>query len=145
MPMVDKNLILRKLTELEEYLHQVSEYSTISVEEYTESWKTQRIVERTLQIMIELCIDIAGHIISDKKLRMPVSYADTFRVLFECRLIAPETYSVMEKMAKFRNIVIHQYEKIDAVIVVMILQKHLSDFLTFRDELLAILGDDAKR
>jgi len=67
--MVDKNLILRKLTELEEYLHQVSEYSTISVEEYTESWKTQRIVERTLQIMIELCIDIAGHIISDKKLR----------------------------------------------------------------------------
>ena len=25
--------------------------------------------------MIELCIDIAGHIISDRRLRVPVSYA----------------------------------------------------------------------
>jgi uncharacterized protein YutE (UPF0331/DUF86 family) len=39
-------------------------------------WKTRRIVERTLQIMIELCIDIAGHIISDRRLRVPVSYAN---------------------------------------------------------------------
>ena len=139
--MVDKNLILRKLTELEEYFNQVSEFSTVSVEEYIGNWKTQRIVERTLQIMIELCIDIAGHIISDKKLRVPVSYTDTFNVLFEAKLITPDTYSIMEKMAKFRNIVVHQYEKIDVAIVVMILKKHLGDFLAFRDAMLKILND----
>ncbi len=46
--MVDKALILRKLTELETYLKQVKEYSGISVEQYQADWKIQRIVERTL-------------------------------------------------------------------------------------------------
>lgn len=61
--MVDKTLILRKLAELEEYLGQIREFSSVSAEAYSGDWKTRRIVERTLQIMIELCIDIAGHII----------------------------------------------------------------------------------
>ena len=46
--MVDKALLLRKLAELEEYLGQLKEYSNIIVKEYSEDWKTQRIVERTL-------------------------------------------------------------------------------------------------
>ncbi|HLA27549.1 MAG TPA: HepT-like ribonuclease domain-containing protein [Syntrophales bacterium] len=53
--MVDKTLILRKLVELETYREQLREFSSVSIEEYSGDWKTQRIVERTLQIMIELC------------------------------------------------------------------------------------------
>jgi uncharacterized protein YutE (UPF0331/DUF86 family) len=81
--MVDKTLILRKLAELDQYIRQVKEYARISVEEYQSSWKTQRIIERTLQMMIETCVDIAGHIISDKAFRTPTSYSDTFKVLRE--------------------------------------------------------------
>ena len=58
--MVDKILILRKLAELDQYLRQVKEYVGISVERYESDWKTQRIVERTLQMMIETCVDITG-------------------------------------------------------------------------------------
>ena len=137
--MVDKTLILRKLAELEDYLDQIREFSSVSLDEYTGDWKTQRIVERTLQIMIEVCADIAGHVISDEKLRIPVSYADAFRSLFEAGMIASETRDVMEKMAKFRNIVVHQYERIDAEIVVLILRQHLDDFLVFRDAVLKML------
>lgn len=139
--MVDKTLILRKLAELEECLGQIREFSSLSIEEYSGDWKTQRIVERTLQIMIELCIDIAGHIISDKKLRVPVTYADTFKSLADAGLISSEVFRVMEKMAKFRNIVVHQYERVDAAIVIMILREHLDDFLAFRDAILKIFND----
>jgi uncharacterized protein YutE (UPF0331/DUF86 family) len=45
----------------------------------------------------------------------------------------------MEKMAKFRNIVVHQYEEVDTEIVVLILKKHLSDFQNFRAAILAYL------
>jgi uncharacterized protein YutE (UPF0331/DUF86 family) len=38
----------------------------------------------------------------------------------------------MEKMSKFRNIIVHNYEKVDAEIVVGILKKNLSDFEAFR-------------
>ena len=80
--MVDKPLILRKLTELDEYLEQTREFLSITLEEYSRDWKAQRIVERTLQMMIETCADIANHIISDRGYRIPDSYGDTIlRVL----------------------------------------------------------------
>ena len=142
--MVDQTLILRKLAELEEYLGQIREFSSVSAEDYSGDWKTRRIVERTLQIMIELCIDIAGHIISDRRLRVPVSYADTFKSLAEAGLITPRISDIMEKMAKFRNIVVHQYENVDTEIVIMILRKHLEDFLAFGDAVLQMFND-AKR
>jgi len=134
--LVDKALILRKLTELEEHLKQIKEFSNISVEDYSREWKTQRIVERTLQIMIEICADIANHIIADKGYRVPKSYADTFRVLYEKDIIEEEIFKMMENMAKFRNVVVHRYDKLDEYIVINILKKHLNDFLVYRNVIL---------
>ena|SRR6056297_2902363 len=129
--MVDNILVLKKLAALAEYRAQLSEYETLSVGQYQADWKVQRIVERTLQMMIELCADIAGHLIADQGLRTPNTYAETFQILGESGILSPEQASVMEKMAKFRNIVVHQYEMVDAEIVVLILKKHLRDFEFF--------------
>ena len=137
--MVDKTLILRKLAELEEYLGQVKEYSSITVGQYSKDWKAQRVVERTLQMMIETCADVAGHIISDKGYRVPVTYADTFRVLYENGILNKDLFETMEKVAKFRNISVHHYDKVDTEIVAGILKKDLNDFLTYKDAIIKIL------
>lgn len=140
--MVDKPLILRKLAELDQYIRQVKEYSRISVEEYQSSWKTQRIIERTLQMMIETCVDIAGHIISDKAFRTPTSYSDTFKVLHENGVLPTSLFAKMDKMAKFRNVVVHHYDTIDAEIVVGILKRDLDDFLGFQKAIVSLLEQD---
>lgn len=137
--MVDKALILRKFAELEEYLEQIKEYSDITLEEYSEDWKIQRIIERTLQMMIEICVDVASHIISDMGYRVPKSYADTFRVLHEENILEKELFETMENMAKFRNIVVHHYDKVDTAIVVNILKRYLGDFLNYRNAIIDIL------
>ncbi len=139
--MVDKNLLLRKLSELENYYRQIEEYSDITVDNYKSDWKVQRIVERTLQIMIETCVDVANHIISDKNMRPPTSYADAFRILFENNIIEKELLDIMEKMAKFRNIVVHQYEDVNAEIVSVILKRHLGDFLKYKEAILHSLKE----
>jgi len=139
--MVDKALLLRKLAELEEYLGQIREYSNIIVKEYSEDWKTQRIVERTLQMMIEICADVGGHIISDRGYRIPKTYADTFRVLYESKVIKKNLFERMERMAKFRNILVHHYDKVDAGIVVGILKSNLNDFLSYKDVIINLLRD----
>jgi uncharacterized protein YutE (UPF0331/DUF86 family) len=136
---VDKTLILRKLAELEEYLGQIKEYASITVDRYSKDWKAQRVVERTLQMMIETCADIAGHIISDKGYRVPATYADTFKVLYENGLLNKELFGTMEKVAKFRNIIVHHYDKVDAEIVVGILKKDLKDFSAYKDAIINIL------
>ncbi len=137
--MVDASVVLRKLSELETYQRQIGEFSGIALDAYRADWKTQRIVERTLQMMVETCADIAAHIVSDGGMRPPQSYADAFQVLKENAVLTPDLAAVMEKMAKFRNVVVHQYEGIDAGIVITILKKHLADFDRFRDAVLQYL------
>lgn len=138
--LVDKPLILRKLSELDEYLKQTREFSSVTLEEYSRDWKVQRIVERTLQMMIETCADIANHIISDRGYRIPNNYGDTFRVLHENGVLKKDLFEIMVKMARFRNIVVHQYDKVDESIVIGILKNYLNDFEAYRDAIIRILG-----
>ena len=126
--MVDPSLILRKIADLDVYLGQLKEYAGISVDAYASDWKTQRIVERTLQMAIESCADIGEHLIADLGLRPPQGYADIFTVMGEAGLLEPDAVAVLEKMARFRNVVVHGYDKVDAGVVVKILRDNLGDF-----------------
>ena len=138
--MVDKRLVGRKLAQIDTYLNQIREFSKISLSRYKTDWKTERIVERTLQILVEVCIDIANHIISDKEMRLPTGYADTFKVLEENKVIGKKLCERLEKMAKFRNVVVHQYETIDPAIVVSILHRNLGDLEKYKKAILQYLS-----
>jgi uncharacterized protein YutE (UPF0331/DUF86 family) len=143
--MVDEALILRKLNELDLYRSQLKEYESITADQYSEDWKTQRIIERTLQMMIETCADIAGHIISDRGFRIPTSYAETFKVLLEEKILDRKLYAVMEKIARFRNILVHHYDKVDAEIVTDILKNDLADFTIYEQAIIKFLKTERKR
>ena len=140
--MVDETLILRKLSELDEYYRQIKEYDKITVAQYSDDWKIQRIIERTLQMMIETCVDIAGHIIADKGYRVPRSYSDTFKVLHEENIISSNLFNSLNKMAKSRNIVVHHYDSVDAEIVIGILKRDLKDFMSYKDAIISFLKSE---
>ena len=144
MELVDKRLVGRKLSQIDTYLNQINEFSKISLSRYKTDWKTERIVERTLQILIEVCIDIANHIISDKGMRLPTGYADTFKVLAENKVIGKKLSEELEKMAKFRNVVVHQYETIDPTIVVSILHRNLGDLEKYKKAIVQYLSSQEK-
>jgi len=143
--MVDTTLILRKLSELDEYFRQIMEYKKITVAQYSGDWKIQRIIERTLQMMIETCVDITGHIIADKGYRVPKSYSDAFKVLHDEKIVSSRLFNALEKMAKFRNIVVHHYDKVDAAIVVGILKKDIKDFMDYKDTIIRFLKSESER
>ena len=46
-------------------------------------------------------------------------------------------------MSKFRNIIVHQYEKVDPSIVTGILQNNIDDFRKFSGEIVAYLKSTA--
>ncbi len=140
MVLVDKLLVGRKLAQIDTYLKQIGDFSKISLSQYKNDWKTQRIVERTLQILIEVCIDIANHIISDQGMRLPTGYADTFKILMENKVIGKTLCGTLEKMAKFRNVVVHQYETVDPAIVISILHKNLREFEKYKEAIIEHLS-----
>jgi uncharacterized protein YutE (UPF0331/DUF86 family) len=143
--LVDKLLIGRKLVQIDTYLKQIGDFSRISLNRYKIDWKTQRIVERTLHILIEACVDIANHIISDQEMRLPTGYADTFKVLMENKVIGKNLCGTLEKMARFRNVVVHQYETIDPTIVVSILHRDLRDFEKYKKAIIKYLSSQENR
>lgn len=138
--MVDSDLIRRKLADLDLYVSQLSEYRLLTADEYRRDWKTQRIVDRTFQIAIEACVDVATHVIADRGLRVPATYAEAFAVLGETGLLDRQSTDALVRMAGFRNVLVHEYTRVNPEIVVDVLRNRLGDFGRFRDTALGWLG-----
>jgi uncharacterized protein YutE (UPF0331/DUF86 family) len=136
---VDRELILRKLGDLDVYVGQLAEYRGITAERYREDWRTQRVIDRTLQIAIEACLDIANHIIADRQLRAPATYADTFQILAEAGVLSASLFKRMEGVAGFRNVLVHEYARLDAVRIARLVNERLDDFAEFRQAILAAI------
>jgi uncharacterized protein YutE (UPF0331/DUF86 family) len=139
LAVVDRDLVLRKLADLDQYVTQVGEFRGITTEEYRRDWKTQRIIERTLQMAIEVCADVANHIIADRNLRMPSTYAEAFEVLGEAGILIAAQREAMVRMSGFRNLIVHEYARIDPAMVVRVLRERLGDFAAFKAAILRIL------
>jgi len=129
--MVDRILIERILTDIRSHVQDLTDASDITLESYRTEKRTRRFVERTLHILIEACIDVAQHIITDEKLREPESYRDTFAILAENGILRPGDLESFENMASFRNLLVHYYESVDDEIVYGIFKQNLSDFDLF--------------
>jgi uncharacterized protein YutE (UPF0331/DUF86 family) len=127
---VDRDLILRKPADLDLYLRQVAEFRGVDLEDYRGDWKTQRIVERTLQMAIELCVDVANHVIADHGLRVPATYSEAFDGAEAGMLPGPER-DAMVRMVGFRNVIVHEYARVDADIVIRIPRQYLGDLTRF--------------
>ncbi|MBI4774509.1 MAG: DUF86 domain-containing protein [Deltaproteobacteria bacterium] len=139
--MIETDVIESKLRFLKEYLVDLEEFETISLEDYRTNKKDQRFVERTLQLACECCLDIAAHLVSRLGYREPRDNKDLFAVLSENQVITGPVHESMVKMAKFRNIVVHDYTRIDPEIVVGILRDHLADFRRFAKEIIDFSED----
>ena len=131
--MVNKQIIYRLSNNIESYLRDLEEIDKISYDDYSNDIKTQRFVERTLQIAIEAMFDIAHHIISDEKYREPNSYADAFSVLEEKSIIHADFLPIAKLMAQFRNKIVHYYENIDSELVYSIAKNNRNDFAQYID------------
>jgi len=137
--MVNRVLLERILSDIKANLQDLKNAADITWEVYITDKRARRFVERTLHITIEACIDIAQHIISDKSLREPMSYRDTFVVLAEQGILRKEDLPKFEKIASFRNLIVHYYERLDDEIVYSVFKKNLSDFDLFVKRILEYL------
>ncbi|SDL04046.1 type VII toxin-antitoxin system HepT family RNase toxin [Halarsenatibacter silvermanii] len=130
--MVDPEVVKSKLIKLEEYIQELKEYNDIELTDYKNDKIKKRYLERTLQLALESILDIGNHIISDERLGSPNNNADIIKILTEHKIfdVSEEKKEQYIRMAKFRNILGHDYAEIEDEIIVNILNNHLEDFKT---------------
>lgn len=88
-------------------------------------------VKYSFVIAIEVCIDIAHHLVSRNALRAPASFADAFAVLHEAGVLDERLAADLADMARFRNLLVHGYARVDDGVVVRILRSRLGDVDAF--------------
>jgi len=142
--MTDRILLERLLSDIKSNIRDLRESSDITWEIYRTDKRARRFVERTLHITIEACLDTAHHIISDEQFREPSSYRETFAILAENSILVPEDLERFHKMASFRNLLVHCYERIDDSIVYGIFRNNLGDFELFVERITVYLTKKEK-
>ena len=135
--MTDPALVAKKLAFIETC---VRELQTLARPELiADDLREERFVEHTLQLAIQAALDVGSHVVSDDRLGEPETGRDVFRLLGSAGVLAPELVGRLERMAGFRNVVVHLYQDVDVAIVRDVVENHLGDLLGFVEALRARL------
>ena len=106
-----------KIKEIEDYLSELVEIMPKSLQEYTDDLKTKAACERYFEKIIEAVIDLAFLIIKDKGFRVPEEDKEAFDILSKEKIIPEELAERLKEAKGMRNIIAHEYGKIDDEIV----------------------------
>lgn len=129
--MVRREVVIFRIDKLKEYLRYLEDVKEYSREEYIKNPLIYGSTERFLHLTIECVMDIANHLISDLRFRKPESNRDVFDILYENDIIDKKLKENLCNMASFRNILVHDYLKLDREIVYDIVLNNLDDIITF--------------
>ncbi|MCK9421328.1 MAG: DUF86 domain-containing protein [Bacteroidales bacterium] len=126
-------IIESKLRIIEQKLAEIESWNILSFNQLAESSLLQNAVERALQICIEVMIDISERILALNKERpLPTSNENIIRLQELGIISAKPEYN---DMVKFRNFIVHRYEKIDLEIIYGILKNKLFLFSEFVNDI----------
>ena len=126
-------IIEDKLRIIERKLEEIRSWKINSFEDFQQSTLLQNAAERALQVAIEVMIDISERILSLKKIPPRNTAAENITQLQKLNIIKPvPEYS---DMIKFRNFIVHRYEKSDLEIVYAILKNKLFLFESFIEDI----------
>ncbi|MFQ5401764.1 MAG: DUF86 domain-containing protein [Anaerolineae bacterium] len=128
-------VILEKLQTLDELLAELRSLGHVSAVQLNEEWRTRRAIERDLQVLVEIVIDVCQRLLSLQGQSPATTSGDAVeRCIQMGALSGTEPY---RQMVQLRNFIVHRYERIDVSILAGMVNRHLGDFERFRDEILA--------
>ncbi|MBC2581686.1 type VII toxin-antitoxin system HepT family RNase toxin [Clostridium sp. DJ247] len=129
--MVKRDVIISRVNKLNEYINILKSIKKYDKETYISDPLLYGSSERFLHLSIECVLDIGNHVIADIRYRKPENNKDIFLVLYENKIIDEKLKNNLCNMASFRNILVHDYMKLDRGLVYEIINNNLKDIEEF--------------
>nr|WP_206205853.1 DUF86 domain-containing protein [Thermococcus sp. Bubb.Bath] len=129
-------MIERKLGDIKGALIELRRITGKGKEEFLSNVYLRYAAKYLLITAIEAAFSVCNHI-AVRRGRVPGSYSECFTELSRLGIISRELAEKLSRMAKFRNLLVHQYWRIDDERVFEILEKDTSDFEEFIREVMA--------
>ncbi len=124
---------------LAEHLSDLKALQSVNFEEYVANKILRGYVERTLQVCVQICLDIGAHLIAERGSRHPEDNKDVFVVLAEEGIVSADLLPRLMQMAGFRNLIVHDYARVDNALVYGILNRRLVDLESYARAINAFL------
>jgi uncharacterized protein YutE (UPF0331/DUF86 family) len=128
---VDRRLIEEKLEGLRRCVARIEARRPETAQALARDPDLQDILALNLTRAVQLCVDVAAHLIAETDAPAPATMGEAFDRLVEMKALEPELAARMKKAVGFRNIAVHNYLAIDWQIVHEIAHKHVDDFRAF--------------
>lgn len=143
--MTDFDQISLRLNHLREYLEILKKFKLVPLKEFKDDLVKRGAAERYLQLAAEACIDIGEIIIAGENLKIPDESFEIFIILGAARVLPKRFALKFAPIARFRNLLVHEYIKIDFVKVYQYIQKELGDFDKFQQAIARHLEKKRRR
>ena len=114
-----------KIIQIKVYFKEFKTIIPDTFADYKNNIEKKAACERYIEKIIEASTDLAFLVIKLKKFRIPDDDADAFNILFENKIISKELCSKLKKAKGMRNILVHQYGKIDDELIFDSMKKEL--------------------
>lgn len=138
--MVDKEVILDRLSIIKNSVKRLRELATIPEEEFISDGDCFAIAEHHLRRSLEAVLDIGRHICVKDTLGQPQDYTEVFDILGKNGILNKEFAEDIKGMAGYRNRLVHMYNQISVDEVYDILQNKLEDFNTYNRQILRYIN-----
>lgn len=125
------DVLLNKVATVERCLARIEEEYRGREQELETNLTRQEAIILNLQRACEASIDLAMHLVRTRQLGLPQESRDAFQMLHEAGVLDAELTRHMKAMVGFRNVAVHNYQRLSLEIVRSILDNRLDDFQAF--------------
>jgi len=141
MTKITRQKIIEKIQRLDEYLSYLKQLKEEikSEKEFLDDFHFHGLVERYLQLSCQVVIDTLNLLIIEKDLAKPESGQEVVSFLFKKSIISQDLFSRLEGVVGFRNILVHEYGRINHKKAYQYLMEKLEDFEVFKKEILRLI------
>ena len=131
------DVLLNKAASIERAVRRVREEHAGDDQNLLANQTRQDAIILNLQRACESSIDAAMHLVRVHRLGVPQETREAFTLLEQAQLLDIQLADRLKKMVGFRNVAVHDYQKLNLDIVRRIVVDHLDDFLAFTRVLLS--------
>ncbi|MDI3548720.1 MAG: hypothetical protein PWR10_2372 [Halanaerobiales bacterium] len=135
-----RTAVIDKLLKIEQYLKELKAVMPADYQEYLSNKMIRYAIERLIQLIIDLALDINNIIIKDKGKPPAIDYFNSFVELIEIGVLDKEFAYQIAPSTGLRNRLVHEYEKIDNKIVYDSIDKTYHIYRKYIKEISKYLG-----
>lgn len=130
------DVLHQKIESLRNCIERIESKKPFTAEDLRKNFDLQDIISINLERAVQTCVNLASHLLAENNGPTPVTMAQSFTLLADKKIISEEVSSALVKSVGLRNLLVHEYSKIDWEIVARVANEHLDTFRNFAREIL---------